>query len=82
MSNFQRRHFITIANSFVATYNLLALRPSRYWRIEKRAVDESLNQMIQSFKRDNYGFSEYRFRKHIVDRTFHPDKESLLRGGW
>ena len=77
MSNFQRRHFIAIANSFVATYNLLALRPSRYWRIEKRAVDESLSDIIQTFKRDNCGFSEFRFRKHIADRTIHPEKDSI-----
>jgi|TARA_R110000824_G_scaffold283693_6_gene472087 hypothetical protein len=82
MSKFQRRHYIAVANTFVSTYNYLTIRPSRYWRLEKRIVDEHLNSMIQTFRCDNYGFSEYRFRKHIVDRTLHPEKESLLRGTW
>jgi hypothetical protein len=77
MSNFQRRHFIAIAGAFVSTYNYLAIRPSRYWKIEKRAVDEHLSSVIQTFKRDNYGFSEHRFRKHIADRTIHPEKDSI-----
>jgi|8_EtaG_2_1085327.scaffolds.fasta_scaffold08519_7 hypothetical protein len=68
-SNFQKRHYIAIADCFVHTYNVLAVRPSRYWKIERQAVDDALNRIIQTFKRDNWHFDEYRFRRHIIDGT-------------
>jgi len=73
-SKFQRRHYIAIANTFVAMYNLLAMRPSRYWKVELRAIDDMLNFTCRTFAYDNYGFDESRFRQHIAKGTHHPER--------
>ena len=71
-SDFQRRHYIHIANNFVAMYNLLALRPSRYYMVELRAIDDMLNYTCRTFSYDNSAFDEIRFRSHIAKGTHHP----------